>query len=159
MTSHSRARDRRVMLSFSPLIGMRERGAWGAPWVVPVASGEAGLMRVSARAPDRSLFPARKPEEFTCSPGRITPRGLSSMSARRFIVSDKVRSPAWTLRFLSPEAMPAPSVSPRNQHAGLQALLRRRLAAGPRSSRDWLALQHRNALQRGRPRRPTALTS
>src|SRR5687767_12587836 len=102
---------------------MRERGAWGAPWVEPVASGEAGLMRVSARAPDRPLFPATRPEEFACSPGRITPRGLTPMSARRFIVSGRVRSPAWTLRFLSPEAMPSPSVSPRNRHAGLQDLL------------------------------------
>ena len=35
----------------------RERGARGAPWVVPVASGEADLMRVSSRAPGAAVFP------------------------------------------------------------------------------------------------------
>jgi hypothetical protein len=81
------------MLQFISL-QMRERGAWGAPWVVPVARGEADLMRVASAGFDP---PVSTPSWFDGRELRslLTMRGYSADGDLALMVSsDGGRSPA-----------------------------------------------------------------
>ena len=87
---------------------------------------------------ERPFFPARVHWSCCDSPGTRDPRGLSSKPCAGAVVQGFVTEPPWTLRFLSPEAMPSEFASPRNQHAGLQRLscwatLQSQLASSPGS--------------------------
>jgi hypothetical protein len=62
-----------VMLS-SPPSAMRERGAWGAPWVVPVLASPPACC-ACPHAPRIGRFSRLGHQEFACSPGRMNPQG------------------------------------------------------------------------------------
>ena len=100
-------------------IDMRERGAWDAPWgsSLPACAGDA---RLHAPRIGRS-FPARDHgvgatyqvavHQGVFAPGSLAPRRLPVPRVRRHI-----RASSWPLRFLAPEAIATPFVSPHNQH-------------------------------------------
>ena len=87
---------------------------------------------------ERPFFPARVLWSCCDSPGVRAARGLSSKPCAGAVVQGFVTEPPWTLRFLSPEAMPSEFASPRNQHGSAAPSEVEGWAAGPRSSRNWL---------------------
>ena len=101
-------------------IGMRERGAWEAPWGSSWSGIAAGDARLHAPRIDRS-FPARdngvvtasrpQPTSEVFAPGSLAPLRSPVPRVRRHI-----RASSWPLRFPSPEAIATPFVSPHNQH-------------------------------------------
>jgi hypothetical protein len=101
-------------------------------------------MRVFTRPVIGRSFPARD-NGVSRPPGRSPPGGLvpGSLAPLRSPVPrvrTHIRASSWPLRFFTPEAIAAAFVSPRTGCGSHRALLRRRLAARPRSRGDWLAL-------------------